>query len=210
MNSSDLLSYLTSQDEYHSFLEKILSRAGNLYQGVAGISSPLIENYIEMEKSCWKEDYTVASFYYIKQLEEIVIYGLNQVTLPVINSQLKQQSNGQWQLTPLGNQIFNYLNNRNDKLKEKLCNGADITLSDIIWSDKLNLFKHYFNSDNTDFETDRVLYYKRNHHGHANPYIDASKESLFKQKFPTCFHFMIITQINLKKYSSALNMPQNR
>ena len=212
MNSNNLFSYLTTQDEYHSFLAKILSRAERFYQGaVSGISSPLIENYIEMEKSCWKEDYTIASFYYIKQLEEIVIYGLNEVTLPIINSDLKEQVKDKWQLTALGTKIFNYVGNGNsDLINNKLLKGVDITLKPIQWSDTLNLFKHYFDSKSPDYDVDRLLYYKRNHHGHANPIIKDTKEADFEKKFSTCFYFMILTQNNLRKYTSALNLPQNR
>lgn len=164
-----------------------------------------------MEKFCWKEDYTVASFYYMKQLEEIVIYGLNQVTLPIINSQLKEQVNNQWQLTQLGKQIFDYSKHQNSELiNNKFLKGAEITLRDIKWGEKLNLFKYYFNSKSPDYTVDDILYYKRNQYGHGNPIVNTDKETKFNEKFLTCFHFMTLTQNNLKKYSSALNLPQNR
>lgn len=211
MNTENLFTFITAQDEYHCLLEKMMLRAVNLYSGVENtIENVLTENYVQMEKACLKEEYGSSSFFYMKQLEEIVLFGLNAVGNQKILDDLREVENAQWKLSALGEKMVNFRSNTNKDQIEKLKKGEIIQIKHYQWRVKLNLFKHYFDTKVPDFDVDELIYYKRNQYSHADPVIDLAKELRFEQKFPSCYYFMNKVQINLRKYSDALALSQNR
>lgn len=223
MTSDATFSFLTSQDEYHCFLEKILLRASNFYsEAIPSIEAVLIDNYVQMEKSCLKENYTLASFYYIKQLEEIILYGLDLVGLQKISDDFREKSDQDLKLSSLGDEMLNYKPNKNGDVINKITKNQIIKMQDLVWTVKVNLFKHYFETSETyirdgkpkkkivDFDVDTVLYYRRNHHGHANPIINSRNERILAEKIPSFYSFMYHTQENLRLYGRALKLPINR
>ena len=211
MTTDNLFSFLTSQDEYHCFLEKIMMRATKFYFGATpSIQSILVENYIQMEKAYFKEDYNASSFYYIKQVEEIVSFGLNAVGFHKITDDLREDDKNNWKLSSFGEEKLNYEKNTNKVQIDNLKKGQILVEKDYQWRVKLNLFKHYFDTKNTDFNYDELFYYKRNQHSHANSASLSAKELQFEQEFPTVYSFMNKSHSNLKKHFDALMLPQNR
>ena len=211
MITIDKFSFLTSQDEYHCILEKILLRASIFHSGVVPtIESSLINNYVEMEKSCLKEDYIMASFYYIKQLEEIVLYGLSLIGLNKISNRLRVLTEDQqtFRLSSFGEAKLNFLGNNTRKNRELILKGQDLELTTLQWTVRLELFKHYYKC-NPDYKIDAAIYYMRNKYAHEGVEVNAKHESEFSQFSSN--YFQLITKLRqyLKIWRDSLLSPQN-
>lgn len=209
MAEDQLFQFLTKKDEYHSFLEKIYSRGVTFYGDVEqNLKESLVNDYVEMERACLKEDFPVACFHYIKQLETIIGFKVNYDLMSKLNADIKEEINNQWELTSSGKKVFEHDGN-NEATIGKIKRGENITLKDIQWREKINIFKHYYpKSLSVTPKTDELAYYKRNHYGHSNPIIKQDKEEEFKGKFSTPFIFMTETRKNLKIYLRALSFPK--
>lgn len=210
MADDQLFQFLTKKDEYHSFLEKIYLRGLKLYDSAEqSIKESLINDYVEMERACIKEDFPRASFHYIKQLETIVGFGLPHL-IDKINLDIKQNINNKFELTDLGKKIFGY-EKRKPRIIEEILKNKNINLIDIQWTEKLSLFDNYFDiSPKYDWNINELTYYKRNQHGHSNTNVSPDKEQKFQILFPTVFDFLIKTRTQLTKYINALKIPKNR
>ncbi len=207
MAEDQLFQFLTKKDEYHSFLEKIYLRGLKLYDGIEhSLKESLINDYVEMEKACIKEDFPIACFHYIKQLETIIGFKVDYDLISKLNADVKEKINSQWELTSLGKKVFEHPGN-NEATIGKIKRGENITLKDIQWREKINILKHYYpKSSSVNRNTDELAYSKRHHYAHSNP-INKEKES--KQESLTPFKFMTETRGNLKIYIQALSLPKD-
>ncbi|MGF7215074.1 hypothetical protein GGR92_001214 [Spirosoma lacussanchae] len=210
MNNDDKFLFVTSQDEYHCILEKILMRAVDLYKDEHTIKENLINSYILMEKAAIKENLIEASFHYIKQLEEIVLYGINTIHISKIHDDLVEKSGEITMLSAFGRKVLEYSNHKNKDTIEKALTGQVLSVIDFKWRDKLKIYRQYFNATGANWKTDELLYYKRNHYGHANPIKKDDTESDFEREIPSCFVLLSKAQKNLGRYYEGLFKHQNR
>lgn len=188
-------------------MKKYTQGGGTFYDDVEqSLKKSLVNDYVEMERACLKEDFPMACFHYIKQLETIVGFGLS-VLIKKINLDIKQGIDESLELSSLGKKIFVHAAT-NPKTTEKILKNINITLTDIQWTEKLNLFTHYYDIT-FNWDINSLAYYKRNLHAHSTN-SNTEKEQKFQELFPSSFDFMTKTRTQLTKYIKALKIPKNR